>query len=140
MSSSRSASSLFASLLAFAGVAALVACASSTAAPTSTPTATANVRAAAPEAPSKAAPPPLLEEGASVEAAVLVPAADEQAGVDWENDWIYRHYGRFRKKTVALASREGRRYDVITVELGDHTERVFYFDITDFYGKRSREK
>lgn len=133
---SRSVPSQPASLLAFAGAAALVACASS--APSPTPTA--NARPAAPEAVSKAAAAPLLEEGASVEAAVLVPAADEQAGVDWENDWIYRHYGRFRKKTVALASREGRRYDVITVELGDHTERVFYFDITDFYGKRSGEK
>lgn len=110
----------------------LVACASSAPAPA----ANADVHAAASEPPPKRSPASLVEEGATVDAAVLVPASDEQAGVDWENDWIYRHYGRFRKKTVALASREGRRYDVITVELGDHTERVLYFDITDFYGKR----
>jgi hypothetical protein len=79
--------------------------------------------------------PSLLEEGSSVEAAVIVPPSSERAGVDWENEWIYAHYGRFRKKTVALASREGRRYDVLTVEVADHTERVIYFDITAFIGK-----
>jgi hypothetical protein len=78
---------------------------------------------------------PGIEEGASVEAAVLVPPMTEREGIEWENRWIYGHYGRFRKKTVALASREGRRYDVITVELADHSEKVLYFDITDFFGK-----
>jgi hypothetical protein len=81
------------------------------------------------------APSPLLEEGVSLEAAVLVPASDERAGTDWENDWIYRHYGRFRKKLIRLASERGRRYDVITVELSDHTQKILYFDITDFFGK-----
>lgn len=78
---------------------------------------------------------PGVEEGASLEAAVMVPARTEQEGIEWENRWISDRYGRFRKKTVALASRDGRRYDVITVELADHTEKVLYFDITDFFGK-----
>lgn len=86
-----------------------------------------------PSGPSAAAPP--VEEGESFEAAVLVDAADEKSGVDRENDWIFRHYGRFRKKTVALSSREGRRFDVITIELADHSEKTLYFDITDFFGK-----
>ena len=80
-----------------------------------------------------AAPP--LEEGSSVESAVLVEAATESAGVAWENDWIYRHYGRFRKQSVALASMTSRRFDVITVELADHSRKVVYFDITNFVGK-----
>ena len=66
---------------------------------------------------------------------MIVPPMTEPQGIAWEKDWIYDHYGRFRKKTVALASREGRRYDVITVELADHTEKILYFDITDFFGK-----
>jgi hypothetical protein len=98
-----------------------------------------------PPAPSAATPPPAatpaptpatqVEEGSSAQAAVLVEATDERAGIAWENDWIYRHYGRFRKKTVALAGEEGRRLDVITVELADHSEKVLYFDITNFFGK-----
>ena len=64
-----------------------------------------------------------------------IDAGDESSGIARENDWIFQHYGRFRKKSIALASRQGRRVDVITVELSDHTERVLYFDITDFFGK-----
>lgn len=77
-----------------------------------------------------------VEEGATVEAAVLVHATTESAGVEWENDWIWRHYGKFRKKKVQLAGREGRRFDVVTVELADHSEKVLYFDITDFFGRK----
>ena len=76
-----------------------------------------------------------IEEGSSLEAAVVAPPSNEREGIAWENNWIYGRYGRFRKKSVGLASRFGRRYDVITVELADHTERIFYFDITDFFGK-----
>jgi len=76
-----------------------------------------------------------IEEGASLDAAVFLDAGDESSGIARENDWIFQHYGRFRKKSIALASRQGRRFDVITVELSDHTERVLYFDITDFFGK-----
>ncbi len=106
----------------------LVSCATQTAPAPPPPPAPKTAQAAAP-----ASPP--FEEGSSVEAAVIAPASSERAGVAWENDWIYSHYGRFRKKTVAVASREGRRYDVITVELADHTEKTLYFDITDFFGK-----
>ena len=76
-----------------------------------------------------------VEEGASFDAAVVVEAGDERSGVARENEWIFRHYGRFRKKTVALASFLERRFDVITVELSDHTEKILYFDITAFFGK-----
>ena len=62
-------------------------------------------------------------------------AATERTGIAWENEWIFRHYGRFRKKTVALAGQGGRKLDVITVELADHSEKVLYFDISNFFGK-----
>jgi len=78
---------------------------------------------------------PGIEEGASLEAAVIVPPMTEKEGIQWENRWIFDHYGKFRKKTVALAGERGRRYDVIAIELADHTEKVLYFDITDFFGK-----
>ncbi len=82
-------------------------------------------------APAPTPAPSLLEEGSSVEAAVIVPPWSDRTGVDWENQWTYAHHGRFRKKTVALASLEGRRYDVLTVEVADHAERVIYFDLIE---------
>ncbi len=86
-------------------------------------------------APDGAPRTPGIEEGSSLESAVIAPPSNEREGIAWENEWIYVHYGRFRKKSVGLASRGGRRYDVITIELADHTEKVLYFDITDFFGK-----
>jgi len=77
-----------------------------------------------------------IAEGESLEAAILVPADNEEDGIAWENNWIYDHHGRFRRRSGGLASSNGRRYDVLTVELSDHTERVLYFDITEFYGRR----
>ena len=44
----------------------------------------------------------------------------------------------FRRRSGGLASQAGRRYDVIKVELSDHTERTLYFDITDFYGREKK--
>jgi hypothetical protein len=78
---------------------------------------------------------PAVVEGESLEAAVLVPAGNEEDGIAYENEWIYRHYGRFRRRSGGVASLAGRRYDVITVELSDHTQRTLYFDITDFFGR-----
>jgi hypothetical protein len=77
-----------------------------------------------------------VEEGESIQTAVLVPAGSEAEGVAWENEWIWHHYGRFRKKGIGLANLAGRRYDVVTVELPDHSERTVYFDITEFFGKK----
>ena len=77
----------------------------------------------------------MLEEGTTLETAVLVEAADENSGVAWENDWIWRHYGRFRKKQVNVLVAGDRRFDAIQVELADHTEKTLYFDITGFFGK-----
>ena len=123
-------------------IAALAGCASSASPPSS----------AAPAAPAAAlpapapAPPPSRPasylapspfaggDGSSVEQAVVVFAGTEDEGIDLEHHWIFDHYGRFRKIRGGLASADGKHYDVITVELADHTEKTIYFDITGFYG------
>ena len=73
-------------------------------------------------------------DGSSVDQAVVVLAEAEDEGIDLEHHWIFDHYGRFRKIRGGLASADGRHFDVITVELGDHSEKTIYFDITGFYG------
>jgi hypothetical protein len=97
------------------------------------------VPAPPPTAESQTSPPvsssPSFVEGESLEAAVVVPGGNEEDGIAFENDWIYSHYGRFRRRFGGLASHAGRRYDVVKVELSDHTERTLYFDVTDFVGR-----
>ena len=74
-------------------------------------------------------------DGSSPEEAVVVLAETEDEGIDLEHHWTFDRYGRFRKVRGGLAaSPDGRHFDVITVELADHTEKTIFFDITAFYG------
>jgi hypothetical protein len=115
------------------------------AAPRTAPSATAS--------PAAAAPPPAPDEsggkparflpttvysggdGSSLEQAVVVMADTEPSGVLRENEWIFARYGKFRKTGVGLATVEQRKFDVIRVELADHSEKEIFFDITSFFGK-----
>jgi hypothetical protein len=126
----------------------VVACATAPgAAPSAAPAPPAAAATTPPAAPEPAPPPPQPQpakylapspfaggDGSSVEEAVVVLAQTEDEGIDLEHHWIFDHYGRFRKVRGGLASADGKHFDVITVELGDHTEKTIYFDITGFYG------
>ncbi|GAC1431093.1 MAG: hypothetical protein NVSMB68_03370 [Thermoanaerobaculia bacterium] len=71
--------------------------------------------------------------GDSTETAVAVPVDALNEGVDFQNEWIFNRYGRFRRLKWGMAHAGERRYDVITVELPDHTEHVVFFDITEMW-------
>lgn len=73
--------------------------------------------------------------GDSPETAVPVPADAPNEGIDFQNNWIFDRYGRFRRIKGGIAhAGEGsalRRYEVVTFELTDHSEHTVYFDITE---------
>jgi hypothetical protein len=89
--------------------------------------------AAPPDSSSSGTPASALVDhlGDSTTTAVDVPADAPEEGVPFERNWIFDRYGRFRKISSGTGTLEGRRYDVIRVELGDHSERTIYFDITE---------
>ena len=74
-------------------------------------------------------------EGDSPETAVSVPANAPNEGIDFQNNWIFDRYGRFRRVKGGIAhAGEGlatRRYEVVTFEVPDHSEHTVYFDITE---------
>ncbi len=78
-----------------------------------------------------------VEEGTTLDAAVVVPVGSEDLLRGYENDWIFKYYGRFRRTGGGIGAKEGRHFEVVKVELADHTERTFYFDITKAWGKIS---
>ncbi len=80
-----------------------------------------------------AVPASQLEDraGDSIETAIEVPADAPNEGVDFENEWIYDRFGRFRRTGGGTGVQGTRRYDVIEIELpGGETKKVF-FDITE---------
>ncbi len=115
--------------------AAAAACATTPApAPVSAPASAAAAPAAVPPA---AVPAAALadHEGDSPETAVTVPANAPNEGIDFQNNWIFDHFGRFRRLRGGIAhAGEGsamRRYEVVTFEVPDHSEHTVYFDITE---------
>jgi hypothetical protein len=98
----------------------------------------------APVATPAAAPKPVVatsaaalvdHTGDSPETAVVVPADAPNEGIDFQNNWIFDRFGRFRRAGGGIAhAGEGsatRRYEVVKIELADHSERTVYFDITE---------
>lgn len=89
------------------------------------------------------APPPVtaaaLEDhyGDSPETSVPVPVAGDE--VKFENEWMYDRFGRFRRLKFGIAHQGDRHYDVITIELPDHSEHTVYFDITDLWAVWEKE-
>ena len=71
--------------------------------------------------------------GDSTETSVPVPIAGDE--VQFENEWMFDRFGRFRRLKFAVAHQGDRHYDVITIELPDHSEHTVYFDITDLWAK-----
>jgi hypothetical protein len=76
--------------------------------------------------------------GDSIETAVLVPIDVPNEGVDFQNRWIFDHFGRFRRKAFGMghapgASGHERHYDIITVELPDGSVHEVFFDMTEFW-------
>lgn len=91
-------------------------------------------RTAAPTPPPpKEVPAASLEDraGDSVETAVDVPADAPGGGVPFENDWIFDRFGRFRRMGGGTGSANGRRYDVVKIELPNGDTKSVYFDITE---------
>ena len=92
--------------------------------------------APAPQPPAAATAAALVDhEGDSPETAVRVPAEAPNDGIDYENRWIYDRFGRFRRSGWGVAhageASAKRMYDVVKIELADHSERTVYFDITE---------
>jgi len=114
--SKRSAPSNVALLLLIAG------CATRTPAPT----------ASAPPPPPPVAAQDLVDHsGDSVETAISVPADAPDGGADFENHWLFDRYGRFRRNGGGTGTLDGRRYNVVKIELASGEKKTVYFDITE---------
>ena len=87
----------------------------------------------APAATPKPVPASALADvaGESTDTAVDIPADAPNGGIDFENNWIYDRYGRFRRRGGGTGSLNGRRYDVVDIELPGGDKKKVYFDITE---------
>jgi hypothetical protein len=73
--------------------------------------------------------------GDSVETAVAVPAEASDEGLKFENEWIFSRYGRFRRVGGGTGTLNGRRYNVIDIEVPSGEKHKVFFDITELWEK-----
>lgn len=120
--------------LILATIAAASAACATTPQPAATTAAPAPAAAPAP-VPHVAAEALVDHSGDSPETAIDVPADAQNEGIDFQNNWIYDRFGRFRRTGGGIAhAGEGsatRRYEVVEIELPDHSKHTVYFDITE---------
>jgi hypothetical protein len=77
--------------------------------------------------------------GDSLITAISVPEDAPDGGVLFQNQWIFDRYGRFRRVGGGTGSAEGRRYNVVKIELTSGEKKTVYFDITENWQKHLQE-
>jgi hypothetical protein len=73
--------------------------------------------------------------GDSVETAIAVPADAPDEGFRFQNMWMYRRFGTFRRLGGGTGTMNGRRYDVVDIELKNGEKHKVFFDITDNWNR-----
>jgi hypothetical protein len=73
--------------------------------------------------------------GDSTTTAIAVPADAPDGGVEFQNRWIFERYGRFKRTAGGTGTLEGRRYNVVKIELASGEKKTVYFDITELWAR-----
>jgi len=99
---------------------------------------------APPAAQPQPAPTPASEmvdhAGDSPQTAISVPADAPNGGADFENQWIFDMFGKFHRHASGTGVMEGRRYNVVKIELPSGEKKTVYFDITELWAKSLRQQ
>jgi hypothetical protein len=78
--------------------------------------------------------------GDSPQSAVSVPEDSPDGGELFENQWIFDQFGRFRRTGGGTGTLEGRRYNVVKIELASGDRKTIYFDITELWAKSLQQQ
>jgi len=78
--------------------------------------------------------------GDTVERAIVIRGAGNDClGVEAEYQYLVREFGRrgvyWQLERQSLLTVDDRRYDEMRIRLSDGTQKVIYFDISDFFGE-----
>jgi hypothetical protein len=74
-------------------------------------------------------------KGTSFDDAVIINEKSEGAGVDAEYAWLKAKYPGYKLGSQALATHNGKHYDIMSITTVDGEDKKIYFDISNFFGK-----
>ena len=73
--------------------------------------------------------------GLSFDTEVVIHAPNQEAGIVSEHEYIDARYPLSQFIGQDLVDHKGKHYDVLTYQSSDGNKHVFYFDMSDYYGK-----
>jgi len=78
-------------------------------------------------------------KGNSIETAIVIDAQDAISGVIIEHDYVDRLIDSMDTNVESIEQNliieDGRQIDQIVIKLQDGSERIFFFDVTSYFGK-----
>lgn len=76
-----------------------------------------------------------VADGSSFTKAIFITEKSEATGGAAEYAWLRKNYPGYHPKMQSLVYHDKKPYDILHVVLADGTEKDFYFDISNFFGK-----
>jgi hypothetical protein len=74
-------------------------------------------------------------DGSTLEKAVIVQTNTEKVGIRAEYAWLAQRYPGSKRISQALFHKDGKSYDLLTIQTKNGKEVKTYFDISSFFGK-----
>ena len=77
-----------------------------------------------------------VQDGTSMENAVVIDERSHSKGAKAEYKWIDKHYPGYKLKRTSFLYKETQSYDIVYIETKTGESKTIYFDITKLRGKR----
>lgn len=74
-------------------------------------------------------------DGSSYDKAIIITETSSRAGIAAEYSWIRENHPGYAPQGQSLVHKDKRSFDIIKTANAKGEEKLFYFDITNFFGK-----
>ncbi|RVT97176.1 hypothetical protein EOD41_19400 [Mucilaginibacter limnophilus] len=74
-------------------------------------------------------------DGSSFEKAIIITETSSRPGIAAEYSWIRKNHPGYAPQGQSLVHKDKRSFDIIKTANAKGEEKLFYFDITNFFGK-----
>jgi hypothetical protein len=77
----------------------------------------------------------VAQDGTSIQTAVRIDANNSTEGIRAEYAWLAQRHPGFKRGEQSLLDHDPKYYDKIEIVTANGEQKVYYFDITSFFGK-----
>lgn len=75
-----------------------------------------------------------LQDGSSIEKAVVIQEKTESEGIPAESAWLSNQYPGYKITSQTMIHKNEKSYDILHIRTKEGKEKDIYFDISSFFG------